>query len=50
MAMTLLKDVEAAHLRKDLPKFDVGDTVRVSYTTAGETKHATAVRVVRKKT
>jgi large subunit ribosomal protein L19 len=29
MAMTLLKDVEAAHLRKDLPKFDVGDTVRV---------------------
>src|SRR5512134_1046706 len=29
MAMTLLKDVESAHLRKDLPKFDVGDTVRV---------------------
>ena len=29
MAMTLLKDVETAHLRKDLPKFDVGDTVRV---------------------
>jgi len=29
MAMTLLKDVEAAHLRKDLPKFHVGDTVRV---------------------
>jgi large subunit ribosomal protein L19 len=29
MAMTLLKDVEAAHLRKDLPPFHVGDTVRV---------------------
>ena len=29
MAMTLLKDVETAHLRKDLPKFEVGDTVRV---------------------
>ena len=29
MAMTLLKDVESAHLRKDLPKFEVGDTVRV---------------------
>ncbi len=27
--MTLLQDVEDAQLRKDLPKFNVGDTVRV---------------------
>jgi len=27
--MTLLQDVEASQLRKDLPKFNVGDTVRV---------------------
>ncbi len=29
MAMSLLQDVEAAQLRKDLPPFHVGDTVRV---------------------
>ena len=27
--MTLLQDVEVSQLRKDLPKFNVGDTVRV---------------------
>ena len=29
MAMSLLKDVESRQQRKDLPKFNVGDTVRV---------------------
>lgn len=29
MAMSLLKDVESRQLRKDLPKFHVGDTIRV---------------------
>lgn len=29
MATTLLKDVESRQQRKDLPKFNVGDTVRV---------------------
>jgi len=29
MAMTLLQDVESRQQRKDLPKFHVGDTVRV---------------------
>jgi large subunit ribosomal protein L19 len=27
--MTLLQDVHTAQLRKDLPKFNAGDTVRV---------------------
>ena len=29
MAMSLLKDIESRQQRKDLPKFNVGDTVRV---------------------
>ena len=29
MAMSLLKDIESRQQRKDLPKFSVGDTVRV---------------------